>query len=188
MGLRVETVISPRGALGRSFRVFFLLLLTGCGATQFNSGIPADLKFGAGGKIELPPIQNATGGRLTYPADQAFDEYMTKLLQERHLLSAPPHESAVFVLRTKLIEYDEGNAFTRWYSSFTSHGASTCTVHAELVDRKTGGVIGELRSRQTVSFGGAYSIGAYAYICKRVADDLIGEIDKTIIKSSQTKH
>lgn len=162
--------------------------MTGCGATQFNSGIPADLKFVAGGKIELPPIQNATGGRLTYPADQAFDEYLKKLLQERNLLSSPPHESAVFVLRTKLIEYDEGNALTRWYSSFTSRGASACTVHAELLDRRTGRVIGEMRSRQTVSFGGAYSIGAYAYICKRAADDLIGEIDKTVVKSSHAKN
>jgi hypothetical protein len=35
-----------------------------------------------------------------------------------------------------------------------------------------------MHSRQTVSFGGAYSIGADIYICKRVADEIVAEIDK----------
>jgi len=37
-----------------------------------------------------------------------------------------------------------------------------------------------VQSRQTVSIGGAYSIGADTYICKRVADDLIKEIEKRV--------
>jgi hypothetical protein len=40
--------------------------------------------------------------------------------------------------------------------------------------------VGRMQSRQTVSIGGAYSIGADTYICKRVADDLIKEIEKKV--------
>ncbi len=42
-----------------------------------------------------------------------------------------------------------------------------------------------MESRQTVSFGGAYSIGADKYICERVADDLIDEIDKKLGKKKE---
>jgi hypothetical protein len=61
-----------------------------------------------------------------------------------------------------------------------------CTVDAELLDKKTGSLIGRMRSRQTVSAGGFYSIGADNYICKRAADDLIGEVDKKLNQPEQS--
>jgi hypothetical protein len=57
---------------------------------------------------------------------------------------------------------------------------TVCTIDAELLDKNTRALIGRTQSRQTVSFGGAYSIGAGKYICQRVADDLIKEIDKEV--------
>jgi hypothetical protein len=162
------------------FKKFALILLSGlflvgCGATQFDSKLPESFSLRQGQTIEFPPIENVTGKTLDPPADQIFNEYMGNLLKERKLLNLSPQPAAV-VLKAKLIEYEPGNAFGRWL--LPGLGTSVCTVDAELLNKQTGALIGRLHSRQTVSFGGAYSIGADNYICKRVADDLIGEIDK----------
>ena len=82
------------------------------------------------------------------------------------------------VLKTKLIEYEPGNAFGRWL--LPGLGTTVCTMHAEILDKNTGALVGRMESRQTVSFGGAYSIGADQYICKRVADELMRDIDKKL--------
>jgi len=152
-----------------------VLFLVGCGATQFDAKLPETFSLRQGQTIEFPPIENVTGKALEPPVDQIFNEYMGSLLKERKLLNLSAQPAAV-VLKTKLIEYEPGNAFGRWL--LPGLGTTVCTVDAELLDKKTGALIGRLHSRQTVSFGGAYSIGADNYICKRVADDLITEIDK----------
>lgn len=153
--------------------------LVGCGATQFVAKMPDSLAVKPGELIELLPIENATGKTLEVPADKIFNEYMAKLLQERNLLAASAQPSSL-VFKAKLVEYEPGNAFGRWL--LPGVGTTVCTVHAELLDKKTGALAGRMEARQTVSFGGAYSIGADEYICKRAADDLIAEIDKRLGK------
>ena len=155
--------------------ISFLLILSGCGATQFDSKLPDSFMIQAGQTIELLPIENATGKTLEMPADQIFNEYMGNLLRERKLLNLTPAPASI-VMKAKLLEYEPGSAFGRWL--LPGVGTTICTVSAEILDKKTGALVGRLDSRQTVSFGGAYSVGAENYICKRVADDLIGELDK----------
>ncbi len=156
-----------------------ILFIVGCGATRFDTKLPDSFSLKQGQTIEFLPIENVTGKTLDPPADQIFNEYMGNLLKERKLLnlSAQP---AVVVLKSKLTEYEAGNAFGRWL--LPGLGTTVCSVDAELLDKQTGALIGRMQSRQTVSFGGAYSIGADNYICKRVADDLIREIDKKVGK------
>jgi len=159
------------------------LFLVGCGAVQFSSQLPDSFVLKPGQTIEFVPIENVTGKTLEPPADQIFNEYMVELLKERKLLNVFPHPAA-FVLKTKLIEYEAGSAFGRWI--LPGLGTTVCTVDAELLDKKTGSLIGRMRSRQTVSAGGFYSIGADNYICKRAADDLIGEVDKKLNQPEQS--
>ncbi len=154
---------------------FCVMVLTGCGAAQFGSQLPDSFVMKPEQTIEFPPIENVTGKTFETPADRIFNEYMANLLKERKLLNTSP-KPAAFILKTKLIEYEPGNAFSRWL--LPGLGTTVCTVHAELLDKKTGALVGSMESRQTVSVGGAYSIGADKYICERVADDLMEEIDK----------
>jgi hypothetical protein len=156
-----------------------ILFGVGCGATSFDSKLPGTYSLKSGQMIEFPPIENVTGKTLDPPADQIFNEYMANLLKDRKLLNVAAQPAAV-VFKTKLIEYEPGNAFGRWL--LPGLGTTICTVDAEFLDKQSGALIGRLHSRQTVSFGGAYSIGADNYICKRVADDLIAEIDKKVDK------
>ena len=163
----------------RALSLAFILFIVGCGATRFDTKLPDSFSLKEGQTIEFLPIENVTGKTLDPPADRIFDEYMGNLLKERKLLNLSS-QPALVVLKSKLTEYEAGNAFGRWL--LPGLGTTVCTVDAELLDKTTGALIGRMQSRQTVSFGGAYSIGADIYICKRVADDLIREIDKKINK------
>ncbi|HXK27485.1 MAG TPA: DUF4410 domain-containing protein [Candidatus Binatia bacterium] len=163
----------------RALSLAFILFIVGCGATRFDTKLPDSFSLKEGQTIEFLPIENVTGKTLDPPADRIFDEYMGNLLKERKLLNLSS-QPALVVLKSKLTEYEAGNAFGRWL--LPGLGTTVCTVDAELLDKTTGALIGRMQSRQTVSFGGAYSIGADNYICKRVADDLIREIDKKINK------
>ena len=131
----------------------------------------------AGQTIGLLPIANVTGKALDPPADQIFNEYISGLFKEGKLLNVT-NEPATVILKSKLIEYEPGNAFGRWL--LPGLGTSVCTVDAEILEKGTGLLVGRMQSRQTVSIGGAYSIGADTYICKRFADDLIKEIKKRV--------
>ncbi len=170
----------PRALIEKICLTVTMLVITGCGATDFQSKMPDSFALQQGQTIEFPPIENSTGKSLDPPADQIFNEYMTTLLQERKLLQTSPQQPATLILKTKLIEYEPGNAAARWV--LPGLGTTVCTVHAELLDKSTGALKGRMQARQTVSFGGAYSIGADKYICKRAADDLIEEIDKKMGK------
>lgn len=154
--------------------VICALGIAGCGATSFESKLPETLTLQPGQTIQLLPAENVTGKTLDPPADQIFNEYMAGLLRERKLLHLSA-EPAALVLKPRLIEYEPGSAFGRWL--LPGLGTTICTIHAELLDKKSGALVGRMESRQTVSFGGAYSIGAENYICKRVADDLMNEIE-----------
>jgi len=166
----------------RCFVMVALIMITGCGATDFQSKMPDSFQLRQGQTIEFPPIENSTGKALDPPADQIFNEYMAQLLRERQLLHTAATQPPTLILKTKLIEYEAGNAAARWV--LPGLGTTICTVHAELLDKSNGALQGRMQARQTVSFGGAYSIGADTYICKRAADDLIKEIDKNMEKKS----
>ena len=147
----------------RALSLAFILFIVGCGATRFDTKLPDSFSLKEGQTIEFLPIENVTGKTLDPPADRIFDEYMGNLLKERKLLNLSS-QPALVVLKSKLTEYEAGNAFGRWL--LPGLGTTVCTVDAELLDKTTGALIGRMQSRQTVSFGGAYSIGADNYILK----------------------
>jgi hypothetical protein len=159
--------------------LLFSLVLLGCGATSFDDKLHESVTLPPGGKLELLPVENATGKDLTVRADRIFNEYMMKSLRERDILHTSADEPATFVLKTKLIEYEEGSAAGRWL--LPGLGTTICTVYAELLDKQTGAVKGSLTSRQTVSVGGLYSVGAENYICERCADEILAKIDKDLL-------
>ncbi len=162
-----------------------VLALTGCGAVSLDSQLPDSFVLKEGQTIEFLPVENVTGKTLEPPVDKIFDQHMANLLKDKKLLNTTA-QPAHFILKSKLIEYEPGNAFGRWL--LPGIGTTVCTVHAELLDKKTGALIGRMESRQTVSVGGAYSIGAHTYICKRVADALMGEIDKKLENTIKSKN
>jgi hypothetical protein len=159
--------------------LLFSVVLLGCGATSFDDKLPESVTLPPGGKLELLPIENSTGHELTVRVDQIFNDYMMKRLREREILHTSVDQPATFVLKTKLIEYEEGSAAGRWL--LPGLGTTICTVYAELLDKQTGAVKGSLTSRQTVSVGGLYSVGAENYICERCADEIVAKLDKDLL-------
>ncbi len=117
------------------FAVVITVFLAGCGATNLESKLPESFSLQPGQTIEFLPIENVTGKTLDPPADQIFNQYMSGLLKERKLLNVT-NEPATVILKSKLIEYEPGNAFGRWL--LPGLGTTVCTVDAEILEKGTG--------------------------------------------------
>jgi hypothetical protein len=50
------------------------------------------------------------------------------------------------------------------------------SLHCELTDSVGGQKVGSVDARRTVSFGGAYTVGAWATIFSSVAKDVVNEL------------
>jgi hypothetical protein len=79
------------------------------------------------------------------------------------LWSAPPRRKLVLI--SKIVECEPGDAFKRWL--LPGWGSTVVSVESELRDANQLG--GTVRARRTVSFGGAYTIGAWRTICASIA-------------------
>jgi hypothetical protein len=75
---------------------------------------------------------------------------------------------------SKLVEYDEGDAFKRWL--LPGWGSRVLSLHCGLRDTASGKMVRTADARRTVSFGGAYTIGAWKTNFASVAKDVVSDL------------
>jgi hypothetical protein len=168
-----------------SFGVIVLLglVLAGCGAVSHEAALLSSYVPERGIRIEVGKVTNATGQTPTVDdeivnVEQLLAEKLTeKLRGEDFLWAGGPVRR--LVLNSKIIEYEPGDAFKRWL--LPGWGSTVVTVEGELRD-EANTVVGTVRARRTVSFGGVYTIGAWRTIFSSVADDMVSELRSKIPK------
>jgi hypothetical protein len=99
------------------------------------------------------------------------------------LLWTPGSTGDHLIINTKIVEYDEGDAFKRWL--LPGWGSTVLSLHCELKDSQSGSIVGNADARRTVSFGGAYTIGAWKTIFASVAKDVVNAL-RTQMQDRQT--
>jgi len=80
------------------------------------------------------------------------------------------------VLDSKILDYDEGNAFKRWL--LPGWGATVLTIQSDL--RQDGQLVGTVDAKRTVSAGGGYTIGAWKTIFDNIAGDIVEDLREKI--------
>jgi len=161
------------------FLVFLSFLITaGCGTTKHYARFEDNIYLKHYKSIEVYPCENVANVNPGFDVTELITQNIITLLQEKgfYVVNTPGEND--LALKTKLLEYKRGNAFKRWL--LPGWGSTVCSVEAELFDQTTGELLGKINSRRTISFGGAYSIGAWQTILKSVAKDIVNEIEKKI--------
>jgi len=152
-----------------------LFAVAGCGSVAHHAEFePQYSEKAATSKIEVGPVTNETGATLEVDVSGMFTQALTEQLQSQQMLweSATPGDH--LIISTKVVEYDEGNAFKRWL--LPGWGSTVLTLHCELKDSVSGKMVGTADARRTVSFGGAYTIGAWKTIFASVAKDVVSDL------------
>jgi len=128
--------------------------------------------------FEVPAVLNETGKTFEFDvADTLTQNIKSKLIDKGYKVSDGTATSEkVLTIKSSLLSYESGSAFKRWLAP--GFGKTQATVKTSLIDKKTGKVLEELVSAETVSAGGLYSAGADKRILEVIAGGIVDEIEK----------
>lgn len=146
----------------------------GCGAVSHSAQFELGFVPNGDTRIEVGPVTNETGKTFDADLPQMFTDALTEQLQKQNLLWTQGLQGDHLIIATKIVEYDEGNAFKRW--TLPGWGSTVITLHCELKESGSGKLVGSVEAHRTVSFGGAYTIGAWKTIFGSVAEDVVKEL------------
>jgi hypothetical protein len=161
-----------------SFVGVLALAAAGCGSVDHSAQFEAAFAPKPDTKIEVGPVTNETGQTFEVDVQQLFTDALTEKLQGDNLLWTKGGDADHLIIATKVVNYEPGNAFKRWL--LPGYGSTVIELHCELKNSATGKLLGSVDARRTVSFGGAYSIGAWKTIFGSVANDVVSELRKQI--------
>jgi hypothetical protein len=133
-------------------------------------------------KIEVGSVVNQTGNSFDIEIEKMLADALTERLQKEDLL-AMDGSSPKLVIQSKIIEYEKGDAFKRWL--LPGWGSTVLTIQSDLMEGDK--IVGTVEARRTVSFGGAYSIGAWETIFGSIADDIVKDLKKRDAKGKVEK-
>lgn len=128
--------------------------------------------------FEVPAVLNETGKTFEFDvADTLTQNIKSKLIGKGYIVSDGTATSEqVLTIKSSLLSYESGSAFKRWLAP--GFGKTQATVKTSLIDKKTGKVLEELVSAETVSAGGLYSAGADKRVLEVIAEGIVDEIEK----------
>ena len=155
------------------FSIAILCLLSACGTVEHKltlvDNFSPDLTTG----VEVGKVTNETG--KTFGPEINVEDMLRRALTEKltadYLLSNNTTQNKL-VLDSKILDYDEGNAFKRWL--LPGWGATVLTIQSDL--RKDGQLVGTVDAKRTVSAGGGYTIGAWKTIFDNLASDVVEDL------------
>ncbi len=162
--------------------VMFALVVSGCGAVSHQAQFEPNYVPKADTRIEVGPVTNETGKTFDVDIPKMFTDALTERLTDDQLLwNGASQDVTHLVITTKIIDYDQGDAFKRWL--LPGWGSTVLSMHCELKESASGKLVGSVDARRTVSFGGAYTIGAWRTIFASVAKDVVGELRSQMQKA-----
>lgn len=159
------------------------MLATACAGPGLSVKGESDLLPRPGTLVELKDVKNAAGQTFDVDVEEMLRKAMRAALQEEKLEWTAGACPDRFDLALRIVEYRPGNAFQRWL--LPGYGSTVLAVEGTLRDAQTGAMAGTIRHERSVHFGGAYTIGAWAYIFDQVADDLARDLKIRIDQGGQ---
>ena len=156
-----------------AFNIVILCLLSACGTVEHKLTLVDNFSPEPTIGIEVGKVTNETG--KTFGPEINVEDMLRRALTEKltadYLLSDNTTQSKL-VLDSKILDYDEGDAFKRWL--LPGWGATVLTIQSDL--RKDGQLVGTVDAKRTVSAGGGYTIGAWKTIFDNLAADVVEDL------------
>ena len=162
-----------------SFLVLFsVTILFGCGSVQ--SQINLDEKFTSSPemKIELGKVSNVCSVSFDINIEEMLTSAFTSELEKKAMLWIG-EPGLKLTLETKIIEYQEGEAFKRGLWFMSGGGSWVFTIQSEL--REGDKIVGTVEARRYLYAGGE-SKGAWEIIFASIAKDIVADFEAQIKK------
>ncbi|UTF51796.1 DUF4410 domain-containing protein [Desulfomicrobium sp. ZS1] len=169
----------------RQFLLFFFLfalaISTGCSTkSQFNQVSDAQNQcppyFSIG---EIKDSSNYSPGKndpAIEPSEMMRSALKNELTKKGYFAEKSENVSTINI---EILNYAPGNAFARWL--FPGAGASKLKIQTALVDCKNI-EIANIPIDRSIAAGGGYTIGAWEYVFTDVAERLVQDLEKNVLK------
>lgn len=157
-----------------------LLALSACGTVKHKLNLMSSYTPDPMTGIEVGKVTNETG--KTFETELKVEDMLRQALTEKLKTENLEWNSGMqnkLVLDSKILDYDEGNAFKRWL--LPGWGATVLTIQSDL--RQGGQLVGTVDAKRTVSAGGGYTIGAWRKVFDSLAGDVVEDLRSKIPKS-----
>jgi hypothetical protein len=156
-----------------------LLVLSACGTVEHKLNLMSSYTPDAMTGIEVGKVTNETGKAVnTQLIEDMLRQALTAKLKAENLLWSSGMQNKL-VLDSKILDYEEGDAFKRWL--LPGWGATVLTIQSDL--RQDGQLVGTVDAKRTVSVGGGYTIGAWRTVFDSLAGDVVEDLRSKIPKS-----
>jgi uncharacterized lipoprotein YajG len=156
------------------------LLIAGCVIEQPQVISQPGISFAHYNALGIAPASNDTGQSADFDFAETFTQDLRSALRGKgyqisDASEAPPDG---LIVQCSFVNYEEGNAFTRWLAF--GLGASKATVKTTLVDKKSGKAVGDIVTVKEITGGVLGGIGGYEAVLESVANDVSIAIDNKI--------
>ncbi len=152
----------------------------GCGPVTHAAEFEPTFVPRADTLVELGPVTNETGKTFDIDLSKMLSDALREELKSDQLLWTEQAQGDRLVMTSKILEYEEGDAFKR--TLIAGWGSTVLSVHCELKDGAGGKLVGAVNARRTVSIGGAFTVGAWKTVFASIAGDLVNELLSEITK------
>lgn len=156
-----------------------LFLLSACGTVEHKVNLLNNFTPDQATGVELGKVTNETG--KTFDPEVNVEDMLRRALTEKLTAEGLLWSNATtkkLVLDSKILDYDQGDAFKRWL--LPGWGATVLTTQSDL--RQDGQVVGTVDAKRTVSAGGAYTIGAWKTVFDNLSGDVVEDLRSKIPK------
>jgi predicted small lipoprotein YifL len=152
-------------------------VLAGCGTKAVYTPLPEAEKVNPAGKFAIGKVTDTSG--FVFPSDEkdafvltdAMRDALKAELEQRNALSMPGD----YVLNVNIDDYKPGSAFFRWLAP--GAGKTELSIVCTVIDT-SGKELATIPVNRFIAFGGAFTIGAWKYVFKEVAEALVQTLQK----------
>ncbi len=148
-------------------------VLTGCGFSSQTVKPAAGVVLKKDTHLAVAPVTNRTGETFDIDIQSMLKDALTKSLQKQSMLATG---AAGATLNCDITKYAKGNAFARWL--VPGAGATKLGIGCQVQEGDK--VLATASAERSVLAGGGYTIGAWATIFAKVANDRVGEIKSSL--------
>lgn len=163
------------------FFLFALVINVGCSTkSQFNKISDVQNQcppyFSVGEIKDSSKYAPGKNDPAIEPADLMRSALKNELAKKGYFAEKSENVSTINI---EILNYAPGNAFARWL--FPGAGASKLKIQTALVDCQSV-EIANIPINRSIAAGGGYTIGAWEYVFTDVAERLVQDLEKNVLK------
>ena len=148
--------------------LFFLgLVCGGCGTLSKKMTLEPGVTGVPNKQVEVGSVENASKVTIEFDFASFFKKELETALKKYQVPLTAGDNKDRLILRSRVVEYEPGNAFKRWL--LPGYGNTVCAVSVEISDAASSKQLGTLKVRRVVMAGGLYTVGAHQTVFREVA-------------------